>query len=249
MLHSKVLSGLVSLAVAVALWQLAWFATGGVGFSSIADTLNRLGTIIITSVFWRSLGETLFLAMVGLAIGLVTALVVGVALGANPYIDKATRGTLNFLRSLPSVILLPLFMASIGSFYSIVIYLVAAVVSFKLVVFVIKGVRDTELGLRDAAHVLRLTRAERVTFVLLPSAAVLVATGLRLSATRAYGAVVLAGVIAGTPGIGTQIGFARLSPDAAPVLAYAIVAGALGVLIFYTFSAVEKSVVRWRIPR
>jgi ABC-type nitrate/sulfonate/bicarbonate transport system permease component len=248
-LSMRVLGAVSSLIIGAALWQLAWFVTGGLGFSSLSNTLSQLAQLVQSTVFWMSLGDTVFLTAVGLFLGLILALLVGVGIGGSPLLDKTTRGTLNFLRSIPSIILLPLFMASMGSFFAMVIYLVAAVVAFKLVVFVIRGVRDADAGLRDSTKILGLNRLERVFFLFVPSAAILVTTGLRLSATRAYGTVVLAGVLAGTPGIGAQIGLARLSSDPAPILAYALVAGVIGVVFFSVFSAIERFAAHWVVSR
>jgi len=244
-----VLWWVLALIVGVALWQLVWLATGGAGFSTAWETLIELKSLAGTGIFWTSVRDTIFLAWAGLLGGLILALAVGVGIGSSPRVDHATRGTLHFLRALPSVILLPLFMSSLGSFYAMVIYLVASVVAFKLVVFVIRGVRDADVELMDSTRILKLHRLEKAIFLLLPSAAVMVATGLRLSWSRAYGAVVLAGVIAGTPGIGSQIGIAQLSAEPAPILAYALIAGLMGVFFFSLVSAIERSVVRWTVSR
>jgi ABC-type nitrate/sulfonate/bicarbonate transport system permease component len=127
-----------------------------------------------------------------------------------------------------------------------VVSLVATVVSFNLVVFVIRGMRDADRHVSDMGQILRFTWLERLFFIALPAASVIVTTGLRLSASRAYAAVVLAGIIAGTPGIGYQISLARLSADSAIMLAYALTAGLIGVLFFYGFSEIERRAIQWR---
>jgi len=232
--------------VALVLWEVARFTTRGIGFSHSWETLAALAQLSMREAFWVAIGETLAISFSGLALGLGLALVFGALIGSSRAIDSSTRGVLNFARSIPAVILLPLFMATIGSFGSMVVAIVATVVFFKLVVFVIRGIRDTEKQHFDAGQVLGFTRLENLLFVSLPSASILVLTGLRLSASRAYGAVVLAGVIAGTPGIGYQIALARLTADSSMMLAYALVAGVIGVVLFYGFSAVEKIAIRWR---
>ena len=228
------------------LWEVAWFTTKGVGFSHSWETLGAFGNLSGQAQFWVAVAETLGLSLSGLALGLVFSLVVGAFIGSSEPLDLSTRGVLNFSRSIPAIILLPLFMATIGSFGSMVVAIVTTVVFFKLVVFVIRGVRDTEKQHSDAGRVLGFDRFENLLFVSLPSASILVLTGLRLSASRAYGTVVLAGVIAGTPGIGYQIALARLTADSSVMLAYALVAGIIGVVMFYGFSAVEKMAIRWR---
>lgn len=243
----SVLVRVIAIGVAsLALWELAWFTTRGIGFSHSWETLSALGQLSRLESFWVAIGETLAISFSGLALGLGIALVVGALIGSSKTVDVSTRGVLNFARSIPAVILLPLFMATIGSFGSMVVAIVATVVSFKLVVFIIRGIRDTEKQHSDAGQVLGFNRLENLLFVSLPSASILVLTGLRLSASRAYGAVVLAGVIAGTPGIGYQIALARLTADSSVMLAYALVAGVIGVVLFYGFSAVEKIAIRWR---
>jgi ABC-type nitrate/sulfonate/bicarbonate transport system permease component len=237
---------LLTFALGVALWELAAWATGGIGFAHSCETLGALVVLSTDLEFWRAVAETIGIALLGLSLGLFLALISGALIGSSAVIDRSTRPTLNFARSIPSVILLPLFMASVGSFGWMVVNLVATVVSFKLVVFVIRGMRDADRNVSETGQILRFTWLERLFFIALPAASVILMTGLRLSANRAYATVVLAGVIAGTPGIGYQISLARLSADSEIMLAFAFTAGLIGVVFFYGFSEIERRAIQWR---
>src|SRR5690348_7273844 len=59
------------------------------------------------SVFWTALGETLRTWVIGLALAVVGGIVVGVVIGSVPFLREFTASTIEFLRPIPSVALIP----------------------------------------------------------------------------------------------------------------------------------------------
>ncbi|MEI9906920.1 MAG: hypothetical protein WDO06_02560 [Actinomycetota bacterium] len=88
----------------------------------------------------------------------------------------------------------------------------------------------------------------KIAFVYLPSTISIVGTGLRLSASRAFGTVIAARHCGRNSRIRFQIVF---WPEAAAnyprVFSYVFVMGIAGTLIYGIFSAIEKRLFVWRV--
>lgn len=236
----------ITVALSLVFWEFFAFSTGGIGFAHALEVLSALGKVLLSISFWPSFGMTIMMTMVGLGLGVIVAIVVGLPLGASRFVEQSSRGTLNFARSIPSIALLPLLMASLGSSLGIVLVLTTVLVGLKMVIFVIRGLRDVDKAALDYAAVMHLSPVARTLFVLLPSASAIIVTGVRLSVNRAYGAVILAGFFGGTPGLGRDITLSRINGDPAVVLAYVVIAALLGVFFFWGFARLERSFVSWR---
>jgi ABC-type nitrate/sulfonate/bicarbonate transport system permease component len=233
--------------VSAVLWESVALLSGGVGFVSLSILIPALGDVVTDASFWTSIVFTVGLTLVGLTAGTGVALVVGIPLGMSKFLDTSARGTINFVRAIPTVVLLPLLLASLGSRTSVVIILVVLGVSLKMVVYVTRGIRDISQSLDNQARVFHLTPLTHVMAIRIPAASAIVITGIRQSVNRAYGSVILAGFLAGTPGLGRDISLANLRGDDATLLAYVVVAGIVSVFLYQVFVWGERQVVRWRV--
>src|SRR4051812_33157319 len=73
-------------------------------FSTMAAELGRQLT---RAEFWTALAETLRGWALGLALALVAGIVAGVVIGSVPFLRAVTASTIEFLRPIPSVALIP----------------------------------------------------------------------------------------------------------------------------------------------
>jgi len=232
--------------LAFALWEAIWLVAGGIGFHHSWEVIDYLFRTVIEVEFLGTVAVTVALSLGGLGLGLLVALVVGFALSARQWLEVSSRGSIYFARAIPSVALIPLLMASLGSRTTIVIILVVWLVAIKLVLFVMRGNREIDATLNEQSRLLKLPAVTRGLLVRLPAASAHIVTGLRLSVNRAYGAVLLAGLLAGTPGLGRSIALARLNGDSLAVLGLAVFAGLIGVFFFWLFGELERRVISWR---
>src|SRR4051812_20734743 len=61
-----------------------------------------------TREFWVALGQTVTGWALGLLIAVVAAIAIGILIGSSPALRAATGSTIEFLRPIPSVALIPL---------------------------------------------------------------------------------------------------------------------------------------------
>ena len=228
------------------LWQWGYLITGGVGFASPLQAGRSIFRLTTTTQFWVSLMETVVLSVGGLSLGLVAAILAGLLVGSSSFIATSSRGSINFLRAIPSVALIPLFIVSLGNSAWMVISLTALVSSFKLVVYVVRGVWDVAPTINEMTRVMRVSPVKRSLLVHLPAAAESIVMGLRLTVARAYGSVVVVGLTTSGPGIGGDMMRAKTAVNTPDLLAYAFIAGLIGTIFFLIFMSLEKKTLFWK---
>lgn len=238
-----------SIGLAAAGWQSAALLIASPRFPALPAVVAALGGLGVTTRFWEQLLSTIALSLAGLGAGLVIALALGVPIGFNRFVDLSSRGTVNFLRSLPAVVILPLLVAGAGASVLTALMVTAIVVAFKLVIFVVRAVQDVDPVRHEITYLLRLSRFQALLSVFVPSMLIMLGTGVRLSIQRAYGAVVLSGLVIGTPGLGAMLRLAQINAESDSVIALALVMALVGLLFFYAFSYLEGKLAPWLLER
>lgn len=238
---------LACIGVVLVLWQ-ALVVSGVLSTDAVASptaTAHALGTLIPTSGFWSVLGDTLRSWAIGLVISLVIGLPVGLAVGASNLAYRMSRVTIDFLRTIPPVVLLPLALLIYGATEQMVLLLVVVGSVWPVILQAMYGVHQVDPVSRDVAAAYRLRRREMVFAVIVPSAAPFIATGIRIAATMSLLLVVGSELLGGAPGIGNSIAVAQQIPDVPTMYAYVVVAAALGVTLNVIVVRTEGKVLAW----
>jgi ABC-type nitrate/sulfonate/bicarbonate transport system permease component len=235
-------------AVLLAAWQLA-VVSGAVPESEVTQptaVAHRLWDMLATQEFWSAVGETAHTWVIGLLVSLVVAVPLGLLLGASTLLYRMFRVTIDFLRTIPPVVLLPLALLLYGAREQTALLLVAFGSVWPLLLQTMYGVHQVDPVSRDVARAYQLRRLDFVRSVLLPSAAPFVATGVRIAATMSLLLVVGSELLGGIPGIGAQIAVDQTSAAQIPSMyAYVVVATALGVAVNLLIVRLERRVLSW----
>jgi len=204
-----------------------------------------LGDEIVTGEFWRAVGDTLTGWAIGLLIAVVAGVVVGIVIGAVPVLRAATASTIEFLRPIPSVALIPLAVLLYGTDLGSTLLLVVYAAFWQVLVQVLYGVADVDPIADETARSFRFGPWARVRHVLWPTALPYVFTGVRLAASVALVLAVTAELVIGAPGLGKSIAVAQTS-GAVPLM-YALIAvtGLLGVGINLAARVFERRSLAW----
>jgi ABC-type nitrate/sulfonate/bicarbonate transport system permease component len=211
-------------------------------FSAMARSLGQQVTL---GQFWTALGQTLLGWASGLAIAMIAGIVVGVVIGSIPLLRAVTASTVEFLRPIPSVALIPLVVLVYGSRPQSALTLVVYAAFWQVLVQVLYGVADVDPVVRDTARSYRFSRSAVVRTVLWPTAMPYVVTGFRLAASVALILEITAELIIGVPGLGKSIGVAQSSGAVPETYALVLVVGIIGVLVNASARAVERRALRW----
>ncbi|MFF7926327.1 ABC transporter permease [Streptomyces mirabilis] len=210
--------------------------------SRIADALSQEVT---DHAFWTALGDTLTGWALGLAIAIGAGVVVGLLVSVVPYLREATASTIEFLRPIPSVALIPLAVLLYGTELRSVLLLVVYASFWQVLVQVLYGVQDVDPVAEETARSYGLGPWARVRHVLWPTALPYVMTGVRLAAAVALILAVTAELVIGAPGLGARIAVAESSQAVPDMYALVVVTGLLGLLINVGARTVERRALAW----
>lgn len=195
--------------------------------------------------FWTALGHTLESWAIGLTISVVAGIVVGLLIGSSGRLMALTRSTIEFLRPIPSVALIPLVILLLGSSLASDLVLVVYASFWQVLIQVLYGVRDVDPLALETARSYRLGAWSRVRYVIWPTTLPFVMTGVRLAASVALILSITAELIVGTPGLGKEIFLAQSAGAVPEMYAYVLVSGIIGVVVNIFARALERLVMPW----
>lgn len=198
-----------------------------------------------TPVFWSAVLETLKSWALGLTIAFVGALVVGIVIDAVPRMRELTSSTIEFLRPIPSVAIVPLAVLLFGTDIKSSLMLVIYASFWQVLVQVLAGTADVDPVAHDTARSYRLSRWLRLTRLTLPAALPYLLTGLRLSAAVALILAITAELVIGSPGLGREIATAQSSGAVDAVYALVTAAGIIGIVVNVLVRLLERRLLAW----
>ena len=245
-------------------WQRWWLGVAGLGgFLVLLEVVPRSGLVperylpptsriagaladeLGQASFWRALGDTLQGWAIGLAVAVAAGVGLGLLIGSVPALRAATASTIEFLRPIPSVALIPLAVLLFGTDLRSKLLLVVYASFWQVLVQVLSGTQDVDPVAMDTAHSYRLGRWARVRHVLWPTTLPYAVTGFRLAAAVALVLAITAELIIGSPGLGKEIAIAQTSGAVPAMYALVVVAGLLGVAVNLDARALERRLLAW----
>lgn len=209
------------------------------------EVLLALADQALTVDFWTALSATLRGWATGLAVAVLVGVVLGVVIGSLPWLRAATSSTIEFLRPIPSVALVPLVVLLAGTAWTSTLVLVVYASLWPVLVQVLQGVRDVDPVARETTRAYRFGAWRTARALTWPTATPYAVTGVRLAASVALVLEVTGELVIGSPGVGRSIAVAQSSGAYAPMYALVLVTGVLGVAVNASLRILERRVLRW----
>ncbi|MDX6241582.1 MAG: hypothetical protein QOG10_6406 [Kribbellaceae bacterium] len=210
-----------------------------------SDIVGALADEVRTADFWRAVADTLRGWSLGLLIAVLLGIVVGICLGIVPVVREFTASTVEFLRPIPSVALIPLAVLVFGTELGSTLLLVIYASFWQVLVQVMYGVQDVDPVAQETARSFRMGWWSRVRHLVWPTALPYVLTGVRLAAAVALILAITAELVIGSPGLGNRIGTAQSGGAIATMYALVLVTGGLGVTVNLLARLLERRVLHW----
>jgi NitT/TauT family transport system permease protein len=175
--------------------------------------------------------DTLISAFAGLAIGGAIGLAFGIALGVFNVFDRLMEVTIEAIRPIPSIALLPIALIALGFGYRMEIVIVAFACVWPILILSRAAIGGIEPRLIEVSRVLRLSPADRVRKIIIPAALPRIFLAFRLAAGIALIVAVTVEIAINPIGLGAAIMTAQqaLRPDL--MLAYLLWIGVIGYLL------------------
>lgn len=230
------------------LWQLA--GTVGLVEEHILPTPLK-----IASTFWILLanGElpVHFLAsgqrvIFGFLLGALTAIILGIATGFSKIAQQLIDPSLQMLRTVPLLSLIPLFILwfGVGEFGKVLMIALGAF--FPVYVNIFLGIRLVDQKLYEVTGILQYSFKEKLTKLIFPSAMPNLLLGLRLAMGTSWLVLVVSEMMGASAGIGYMIQDARAYSQTDIVFVGLILFIILGKFTDSLVGSIEKRALKWR---
>lgn len=181
----------------------------------------------------------------GYAIGAAIGIIGGIAIGSSKRFAQYTGPTLEFMRALPAVAVLPVMILLFGLGDGMRISVIAFGVLFPVLVNTTVGARSCRQERIDVARMYGLSRLEVIRRVILPSAIPMISSGLRIGLPLALIMMVVSEIVGGRNGIGFYLTSAQSVFDIAGMFSALFILGFLGNFINSIYARLEKRHLKW----
>ena len=210
-----------------------------------SEAVRALASEVRSGALPAELATTLESYLVGFAVAVVLGVGLGVVFGASGLLRDASSVTVEFLRPIPGVAIIPLAMLAFGLGEPMRRFVVAFAALWPILVHTTAAVRGVEPLLHDVARTNGVSGAARVARVSLPAALPGIATGIRISASIALLVAVTVEFVTGTDGLGAYMQHQQLAFHLPELYAAVVLVGLLGYAVNVGLRALERRLVPW----
>jgi sulfonate transport system permease protein len=235
--------GLATIVALLVLWQLL-VTTKIINYSPLP------GPIEIWSGFkylaapggglWSDIGHTMYCVALAWAIAVVVGGVVGLAIALNATVASWAGSTVDLLRSLPVIALIPvaILIWGIGSKTEIILGAYAGM--WPMLMNTAGGARSVPPRLHDVARTLRLSRRATLQKIVMPATGAAMLVGARLALATTLVLCVVAEMLGLETGVGHAVVLEQSGDEPARMWAFVLVIGALGILVNFMLVRVVR---------
>ena len=245
-LGMRLLPWLVPLALIVG-WQtassLGWLSTRVL--PAPLDVLQAAWALSISGELWTHVKVSAGRALAGLAIGGGLGLALGLLTGSVRWAETLLDSTIQMIRNIPALALIPLVILWFGIDESAKLFLISVSVFFPLYLNTFHGIRNVDPGLIEMGRTYGLTRWQLYRQVILPGALPSILVGLRFSLGLMWVILIVAETISAQSGIGYLTMNAREFLQTDVVLVGILLYALLGKLADVLARALEQWWLRW----
>ncbi|WP_454764169.1 aliphatic sulfonate ABC transporter permease SsuC [Cupriavidus campinensis] len=223
--------------------QLGWLS-GRVLPAPLA-VVEAAWTLAASGELWRHVWVSTWRAVVGLAVGGGLGLVLGLLTGTFRIAATLLDSTLQMVRNIPTLALIPLVILWFGIDETAKLFLVALGVFFPVYLNTYHGIRAVDPGLVEMARSYGLSGWQLYREVILPGALPSILVGVRFSLGLMWVILIVAETISAQSGIGYMTMNAREFLQTDVVLVGILLYALLGKLADVLSRALERFWLRW----
>ena len=202
-------------------------------------------TLALSGEMWQHVATSTWRALSGFAVGGSLALALGLLTGSLRSAETLLDSTLQMLRNIPPLALIPLVILWFGIDESAKLFLVSLGVFFPIYINTFHGIRTVDRGLVEMAQVYGLSPTALFLRVVLPGALPSILVGLRYALGIMWLTLIVSETISASEGIGYMTMNAREFLQTDVVLVGILLYALLGKLADVFARGLERYWLRW----
>jgi len=237
--------------LAVVIAAESWFRFNPI----LSDTLAAPSKILLGAIetltdgtLLKTTWQTLASAAIGLLIGMVSGTACGILIGLVRTADRISSWSVEMLRPIPSVALIPLSLLTFGYGYRMEYVVVAWATFWPFLILTQHALKQIDVRLIEVSKLMGFGIFSRIFKIMLPAAAPRLFTALRLAIGLSLVVAVTVEIAANPQGLGygLMVSQETIRPDR--MLALLIWVGILGWAMNYFLVRIEGRLFAHRAP-
>ena len=241
---------LISFAVAMLVWYImSIIPQTSRAFPNVVVTIEGLMRMVERGAFWQDLSSSLISVALGYAIGFIIALPVAILMAWYVPVRNILEPWIQFIRNIPPLAYVPLIVicAGVGRLPQVIVITIACFLIMCVTIY--QGVINVDETLIKAARVLGATDKDIFIRIITPATLPFILTAVRLGASVALTTLIAAESTGASAGLGMRIRSLNNTFDAAPMLAYVIIIGIIGITLEKIIKYLERKLTGWQEKR
>jgi ABC-type nitrate/sulfonate/bicarbonate transport system permease component len=190
--------------------------------------------------------ETVVACAVGVSLGMALGLVVGVLMGLSPWLAASLNLTVELVRPIPSIAIIPVGMLVFGLGFQLEIAIVAFACTWPMLILSRAAIAGVEQRLLEVGRALQLPLPTKVRKLILPAIMPNIFVAVRLSLTLALIVAITVEITANPIGLGYQLMLAQQSIRPDLMYAFLLWIATLGWIVNFILVRTETRLFRNR---
>jgi sulfonate transport system permease protein len=201
--------------------------------------------LVASGEMWANVKVSTWRALLGFVVGGGVGLALGLATGLSKAAETALDSTIQMIRNIPALAMIPLVILWFGIDETAKLFLVALGVFFPVYINTYHGIRSVDANLIEMAKSYGLRGFALYRDVILPGALPSILVGVRFALGLMWVMLIVAETISAQSGIGYMTMNAREFMQTDVVLVGILLYAALGKLADVLAKGLERAMLRW----
>jgi ABC-type nitrate/sulfonate/bicarbonate transport system permease component len=236
---------LLSVLIFGLIWQYVGAHTNPILFTTPIKVAEAFWALLRDGELWPAFYGALRDLAIGYGLAAVVGIVVGMAMGRSPVVEKMLNPFVNFFQATPLIALVPLVVIWFGVELKARVAVVFILAVWSIIINTATGVKDTPSALLDVGRIYKFNPLQVVGHVQLPNAVPHIFAGLRIALGKALIGVMIAQMEISVTGLGGIVINYGNAFKTAYLLAGVVTASLVGVIAAALLEVLRKRVFPW----
>jgi NitT/TauT family transport system permease protein len=210
------------------------------------EVAKAFGNLVTESFFWDNAGVTVYETLVGLAIGVAGAWILGTLIGLVDFARRALYPLVIAFQVLPRIALAPLFIVWFGFGITPRVVFATTICFFPVLLSVIVGLQNVDPSAATLMRSFGASRWQVYRKLALPSSLPVVFAGIKTAATLALIGAIVGEFVGGNKGLGVLLESFNSQLDMPSAFAVILALAIFGLLLYGAIDLIDKRLVFWR---
>lgn len=223
-------------------WEIA-ARTGAISdaLSQPSLMIQAIGTSALDGSLPLATLQTLETTLLGLLLAVIIGVAIGLLLGLSPFLNGVIGPSIDALRPVPAIALVPLSLLLFGFGLSLEISIIAFACVWPIIVVTIAAVQGLDERLTQISRGLEFSFVQRIIKFILPATIGRIWVGIRIAAGIALIVAVTVEIVVNPRGLGYAMIFAQQMLEVDRVYGYVVWTGVLGWLLNLLIQSIDRN--------